>query len=142
VNRKKYYGLRIMSGFYKSMAVILVIVSIAFMGVLAADAFLTTQTVNDVTGTGAAISWAGQALVVLVIGGLSALTCYVLGQLIDAQIATHDNTLEILEHLENIDLQDKKTDELLQKQIRMIRAVYADKDDAADNVNIPVNRSR
>jgi hypothetical protein len=111
------------------------------MGFLAADAFLTTRTVDAVTGAGAALGWAVQALIVLLAGGLGALTCYVLGQLIDAQIETHDNTLEILTRLEEIDLHDKKTEQLLQRQIRMIRAVYADDDDSARNVRIPVDRS-
>ncbi len=133
--KKHYYGLRIMSGFYKSLAVIIAIVSIAGMGFLAADAFLTTRTVDTMTGT--ALAWTVQALVILLAGGLSALTCYVLGQLIDAQIETHDNTLDILERLNEIDLADKKTEQLLQKQIRMIRAVYAD-EDTPRNVRIPV----
>lgn len=136
--KKHYYGLRIMSGFYRSLAVIIVIISIAGMGFLAADAFLTTRTVDSVTGS--TLDWTVQALMILLVGGLSALTCYVLGQLIDAQIATHDNTLDILDRLNEIDLRDTKTDQLLQKQIRMIRAVYAD-EDASRNVQIPVDRS-
>lgn len=135
---RKYYGLRMMSVFYKALAMVIAIASIASIGFMAADAYLVNETIDIVPPD--TISWTVQALGVLIIGGLSSLTCYVLGQLIDAQIETYKNTAEILQQIHRIERDDKALAQLLDKQIRWLRATYKD-NDAAGNVSIPVERS-
>jgi hypothetical protein len=77
---KKYYGLRLMSFFYMTLSVVIALISIAGIGFILMDHF--------VLGNGDVNAWASRALTFLLIGGISALTCYVVGQLLDSQIET------------------------------------------------------
>jgi hypothetical protein len=92
--QKPYYGLRLMSFVYQALAVIIAIFSIASVGLLWADNYL-----NGGQLLAGQMHWAIRALLTLGIGGLVALTCYVLSQLIDAQLETLKNTQIINERL-------------------------------------------
>ena len=94
---KPYYGLRLMSLIYQALAVIIAIVSIAAVGFLWADNYLSGGEV--IAG---AIRWEIRAIMTLGVGGLIALTCYVLSQLIDAQLETLQNTQLIQEQLKTL----------------------------------------
>lgn len=134
---RKYYGLKILSVFYKALAMVIAIASIAAVGFMAADVYLANEAIDVMPPD--TLSWTVQALGVLIVGGLGSLTCYVLGQLIDAQVATYHNTAEILQQIHRIERDDKALAQLLDKQIRWLRATYKE-NNASDNVNIPVER--
>ena len=65
---RKYYGLRIMSVFYKALALVIAITSIAAIGFMAADAYLANEAIDIVPPD--TLSWTVQALGVLIVGGV------------------------------------------------------------------------
>ena len=91
MKKSPYYGLRVMSVVYKALAVVIALFAIGAVGYIWAEALNN----SDV----AANAWEIRAIMTLGIGGLVALTCYVLSQLIDAQLETLENTQELKETL-------------------------------------------
>jgi hypothetical protein len=91
---KRFYALRIISVFYKALALILVLSCIGAVGYVSVQAiqsplsdFYDFQT------------WVAQTLTLVVGGGMLSLTLYVLAQLIDVQISTHERLNEIAKAL-------------------------------------------
>ena len=105
MNEKPYYGLHLMNLLYQALAVVIAIFSVASAGAIWADATING---SEVLSTG--VPWSVQAGMTLGIGFLIALTCYVLSQLIDAQLETLRKTKVISEQLQTMkQMQDNQT---------------------------------
>lgn len=77
-----------MSTVYKLLSVLTALLSLVSVGVLMSDAFLTTRTFQLDFANGD-WTWALQAFMALFLGGLLALTFYVLAQMIDLSVASY-----------------------------------------------------
>lgn len=97
MDKKPYYGLRLMSLLYQALAVVIAIFAIASAGAIWADASITG---NELLSAG--VPWTVRAGMTLGIGFLIALTCYVLSQLIDAQLETLKNSQVIAEQMQTL----------------------------------------
>jgi len=85
---RTFLGLRFMSTVYKLLSVLTALLSLVSVGVLMSDAFLTTRTFQLDFANGD-WTWALQAFMALFLGGLLALTFYVLAQMIDLSVASY-----------------------------------------------------
>jgi hypothetical protein len=117
---RNFYGLRFISTVYKLLAVLTVIFTLVSVSVLMSDVYLTTQTfqLNFANGNW---NWAMQSFMTLFFGGLLALSFYVLAQMIDLSIDSH-------QALQRTQGQIEKTNELAQNilelQKKQLRRTY------------------
>lgn len=103
VKIKRYYGLRIISLFYKMLAILTVLVIVGAIGFIGVQFFSFPDyiRVNSMTnGLGVMI---GQMLGILMGGGLLALTFFVLAQSLDVLVSINNN-LRNLAHRDEIQL--------------------------------------
>jgi hypothetical protein len=115
---RKFYGLKFLSSLYKFIALLTTIFSIVWAGLIMGDAYLTTRSIQiSLNGDW---SWGVQATAILVIGGLFALTFFVLAEIIEAILANYDVSRSMMEQLtRSNDLNEK----LIKSQQRLVKSV-------------------
>lgn len=110
---KKHFGLRIMKYFYSALAWVTALSSVASIGVFLADAYFKDSSLDT-----------QRIFLVLIGGGIVAISLYVLSQLIDILLETYRDVHIIAGKLQTANDIDKQTLELLQKHTRMLRALH------------------
>lgn len=141
---RNFYGLRFMSTVYKLLSVLTALISLVAVGVLMSDAFLTTRTFQLDFANGD-WTWAVQAFMALFLGGLLALTFYVLAQMIDLSVASYRTLQQTQVQIEKsnevaytiLELQKKllrRTSQNAEKEISEV-----EKQIAARKVNIQID---
>jgi predicted Co/Zn/Cd cation transporter (cation efflux family) len=100
---KRYYGLRVISTFYKLLAVLTIVICIGAIGYLAVQFFSLDPSIRPNALKYGYGEWAVQALEIAIGGGLIALTFFVLAQVLDVLVSINNN-VRALAHRDQIQL--------------------------------------
>lgn len=103
VKIKHYFGLRLISLFYKLLAVLTILICIGAIGYLAVQFLSLDPSLRPNALQYGYGEWAIQALEIAIVGGLLALTFFVIAQVLDVLVSINNN-LRALAHRDQIQL--------------------------------------
>jgi len=92
----RYYGLQLISGFYKALSVLTVLVVVGGLGYVSIEAVTSRE-----ADYGDFQWWLPRALLLVIGGGMLALLFYVISQVIDVQLSMNEKLSQIAKTLQD-----------------------------------------
>ena len=134
---RKFFGLKFISSLYKFIALLTALFALVWAALIMGDAYLTTQTVQvSLRGDW---SWPLQAISILIVGGILALTFFVLSEMIDVMLANYEVSREMLDQINKANTLNER---LVKSQQRLVKSVRDTDSVAAINEQLAERKTR
>jgi len=115
---RKFFGLKFIGSLYKLIALLTALFTLVWAALIMGDAYLTTRTIS--VSLNGDWSWPIQAITVLVVGGILALTFFVFSEMIEVMLANYAVAQDMMEQISKANMLN---DRLLKSQQRLVKSV-------------------